>query len=133
MAKDIDKLGLVLVENRSTLVTRSKGKDVWYTPGGKREAGETDKEALIREIKEELTVDIMPETIEYFDTFKAQAHGKPDGTMVQITCYTARYQGVLKAGMEIAELAWFKTKDKQKASITEQMIIDCLFNKDLID
>ncbi|MEK6909452.1 MAG: NUDIX domain-containing protein, partial [Candidatus Aenigmatarchaeota archaeon] len=79
----IDKLAWVRIEDRKILVTRSKGKDVWYIPGGKREQGESDQEALIREIREELSVDLILETIKYVGTFKAQAHGKPEGVLVQ--------------------------------------------------
>jgi len=35
----IDKLAFILIKDKKTLVTKSKGKDVWYTPGGK-EKGE---------------------------------------------------------------------------------------------
>lgn len=53
--KKKDKLAWIYIKNRKILSTRSKGKNVWYIPGGKREKGESGKEALIREVKEELT------------------------------------------------------------------------------
>ena len=45
-ASFIDKLALVLVRERKQLVARSKGKTAFFTPGGKREKGETDEEAV---------------------------------------------------------------------------------------
>ncbi|MGC9551516.1 NUDIX domain-containing protein, partial [Vibrio metoecus] len=46
-------LAWVLIQDGKLLAVRSKGKALFYFPGGKREAGESDEEALIREIKEE--------------------------------------------------------------------------------
>ena len=59
----IDKLALVYIRDGKMLMTRSRGKDKFYNPGGKRETGETNIQALIREIKEEMSVDIIPESI----------------------------------------------------------------------
>ena len=63
----IDKIALIKIENGQILSTRSKGKNKYYIPGGKRENNETDEQTLIREIQEELSVDIIPESIEYRD------------------------------------------------------------------
>lgn len=45
----IDKLAWIYIKDKKILSTRSKGKDAWYIPGGKRELGESDHEALFRE------------------------------------------------------------------------------------
>ncbi len=130
----IDKLAWIYVKDRKILSTRSKGKDAWYIPGGKRESGETDQEALIREVKEELAVDLIAETILYLDTFKAQAHGKPEGVMVQMTCYTAQYVGDLVPSSEIEEMKYL-TSDTDPALLSpvDRIIFAFLKEKNLID
>lgn len=45
---------------------------------------QTDEETLIREVKEEISVDIIKDTIKYYDTFEAQADGKEEGVIVKI-------------------------------------------------
>lgn len=59
--KQIEVVAAVIVEDDKLLATQRgygdfKGK--WEFPGGKIEQGETHKEALVREIKEELNADI---------------------------------------------------------------------------
>ncbi len=129
----IDKLAWIHIKNRQVLGTRSKGKDTYYIPGGKREDGESDHQALVREIHEELNVQLLPYTIEFVGRFEAQAHGKPDGVMVRMTCYDGDYHGQLQPSSEIEELFWLKHKDKSKTSAVDMIILDWLKDKDLID
>jgi len=128
----IDKLAYIHLENREVLITRSHGKDTWYIPGGKRDAGETDEQALTREVKEELTVDLKPGTIRPYKVFEAQAHGKPEGTIVRMTCYTADFTGTLAPSAEIAELDFFTYADKPKTSPVDHLIFDDLHAKGLL-
>ena len=81
--KIIDKIALIYLKDGKILATLSKGKDKYYMPGGKREEGETNEQTLIRECKEELNVNIKKDTIKYYGTFEAQAHGKIEGTIVK--------------------------------------------------
>ena len=128
----IDKLAWIYIKDKKILSTRSRGKDTYYIPGGKRDGEETDQEALIRELKEELTIDLIPETIKHVGTFEAQAHGKPEGTVVRMTCYSSDFIGEIKPAAEIEEVVWFTHKDKEKSSPVDKIIFDYLVNKQLI-
>ncbi len=129
----IDKLAFIEVRNRKILETCSYGKNKWYIPGGKREQDESDQEALIREIKEELLVNIIPETLAHYGTFEAQALGKPEGTVVRMTCYTGKYTGVLSPSAEVERLDWFDYSKRGDVSPVDQLIFDDLKKKNLID
>jgi 8-oxo-dGTP diphosphatase len=129
----IDKLAWINIRDRKVLSTRSKNKDTYYIPGGKRDGDETDSQALIREVKEELSVDIIPETIKPFGVFEAQAHGKPEGVMVRMTCYTAHFKGELKPDSEIDEIVWLTHKGRERSSPVDKLILDYLKEKNLID
>ena len=144
----IDKLALILIsEDRRQLVARSKGKTVFYTPGGKREGKETDTEALLRECEEELAVHLIQcagtptASIEQYGTFEAQAYGKPEGTMVRMSCYRVRpsdaereLEGLVRPSSEIEELAWIdSTFDRDRLTVTGVMILDDLKEKGLIN
>ena len=129
----IDKIAWIHIVDRKILSTRSKGKDTFYIPGGKRESGETDAQTLVREIREELSVGVLPETIRYIGTFEAQAHGKAEGTIVRMTCYAADYQGSLKPAAEIDEMDWFVHQDRERSAPVDQIIFDWLKERDLIN
>ncbi|UQZ81290.1 hypothetical protein SK3146_00446 [Paenibacillus konkukensis] len=126
MTTTIDKIALLHIENGRILCARSRGKDTYYLPGGKREPGEADRDTLIREIEEELSVRIKPETILYFGTFEAQAHGKAEGVTVTMACYTADFEGSMQPASEIEELAWLTYKDRDRVSAVNQIIFDRL-------
>jgi 8-oxo-dGTP diphosphatase len=130
----IEKPAWICIKDKKVLMARSHGKDVFYTPGGGREEGETSEEALIREVKEELLVDLVPETIQLYGVFIAPAHGRAEGTLVQMTCYTADYVGELQVDdVEIAEFAWFTSADRDKLSEVGHLVFDDLVAKGLIE
>ncbi|WP_345637808.1 NUDIX hydrolase [Rugosimonospora acidiphila] len=122
----IDKVAWIRVQDGRILSTRSRGKDVYYLPGGKREAGEGDLDTLLREVREELGVALDAGTAEYVGTFHAQAHGHAASTVVRMTCYTADYQGVPRPDNEIEEVVWLGYADRPRVSAVDQIIFDHL-------
>ena len=109
--------------------TRSKGKNKYYIPGGKREAGETDAQTLVREIQEELNVHIQEDSIEYVGTFIAQSDGAKEGVMVKMTCYKATYEGIAAPTSEIDEIRWLNSKNMDIISEVDKKIFSFLKEK----
>ncbi|MFY0593514.1 NUDIX hydrolase [Roseivirga sp.] len=130
--KIIDKLAWLEIKDNRILVARSKGKEAFYIPGGKRETNETDAQALIREIDEELSVKLKENTLAYYGTFSAQAHGHKEGITVQMTCYTGQYEGELKSAAEIEEMAWLKYEEMDRTSHVDKIIFKDLRSKNLL-
>ncbi|MEU4326703.1 NUDIX hydrolase [Nonomuraea dietziae] len=126
MTGTIDKIAWIHVADGKILSTRSRGKDVYYIPGGKREPGETDLDTLTREIDEELAITIIPATARHIGTYQAQAHGHTDGVTVRMTCYTAEYRGTPTPSAEIEELIWLSYTDRERVSPVDQIIFDHL-------
>lgn len=131
--KHIDKLAWIEIKNKSILTTKSYGKDKYYIPGGKRELNESDEQALLREIKEELSISLDKSTLQFVGVFEAQAHGHTLGTMVKMTCYTADFSGQIKADSEIEEVRWLNYSDKDKVSHVDKLIFDYLNENNILD
>lgn len=53
-AARLSSVGLVAIRDGHLLVARSHGADAFFLPGGKLENGETERDALRREVREEL-------------------------------------------------------------------------------
>jgi len=83
----------------------------------------------VREIQEELSVSVEPETAGYYGTFEAQAHGKSEGVIVRMTCYTAGFSGTPAPAHEIEELKWLTYADRDVVSPVDKLIFDDLNRK----
>lgn len=129
----IDKLGWIYIKDKKILCARSKKKDVFYIPGGKRERGEDDKEALIREIKEELGINLVPESLNLVNGFEGPAHGRPEDVILKMTCYSGDFKGEISPDSEVEEVTWLTYKDKDKTTPMGRIIFNWLKDRSLID
>ncbi|WP_084510435.1 NUDIX hydrolase [Nocardia lijiangensis] len=122
----IDTVAWVRIEDGRILCARPCGKDIFYIPGGKREGAETDLQTLLREIEEELTVELVPETVRHVGTYEAAVHGPVSDVTVRMSCYTADYRGTLTISSEIEEMAWFGYADRPLVPPVDQLLFDDL-------
>ena len=125
----IEAVCWVFIKEGRILCSRSEGKSLYYIPGGKPETQESETQALIREIREEMGVRLEPETIEPLGVFEAQADGHPPGILIRLSCYRAGYEGTLKPVSEIRELVWLTYGDRNLVAPVDQLIFDFLYQK----
>ncbi|MFG2093206.1 GNAT family N-acetyltransferase [Streptomyces sp. NPDC048612] len=96
------------------LSVRTRGNDTFYLPGGKYEPGETAREALSRELGEELGLVVPAEELQEAFVIHDVAHGK-NGRRLHMTCFTGGPQDIAPApGREIAEYAWFDRREARE-------------------
>ncbi|GGM42776.1 hypothetical protein GCM10012275_12140 [Longimycelium tulufanense] len=110
----IRTVGLLHVVHGRLLLVRPRGKAAFYLPGGKLEPGETEPEALRREVREELGVELVNGTVRGHRRYLAPAYGEGDGVLVDLSCYTAELAGEPAPSAEVAELA-LVTRDEYLA------------------
>ena len=103
----VSAVALVDVDGRVLLARRPPGKPLaglWEFPGGKVGENETPEAALIRELKEELDIDVAQSCLAPF-TFASHRYPEFDLLMPLYVC--RRWEGTVKA-MEGQELAWVR-------------------------
>jgi 8-oxo-dGTP diphosphatase len=100
-------VALVDADGRVLVARRPEGKTLaglWEFPGGKVEAGERPEAALIRELKEELAIDVEQSCLAPL-TFASHAYADFHLLMPLYVC--RRWKGVV-ASTEGQELQWVK-------------------------
>lgn len=98
---------LVDADGRILLAQRPQGKSMaglWEFPGGKVEPGETPERSLIRELKEELAIDVKEACLAPL-TFAS--HSYPDFHLLMPLFVCRRWDGSVTA-LERQQLAWVK-------------------------
>ncbi len=100
-------VALIDVDGRVLIAKRPQGKTLaglWEFPGGKVEPGERPEQALIRELKEELDIDVKESCLAPF-VFASHAYDSFHLLMPLYLC--RRWDGVV-AAREHDALAWVK-------------------------
>lgn len=120
--KKLPTAGLIVVKDNKLLLTFSKNKKAWYLPGGKIDDGETSKEALIREVEEELLLVLKPDNVEYCFHITAIAYGE-DNLLMEQDCFKTNLMQDLKPSNEIEAVEYFSYQDYLKEEIQVEGVL----------
>lgn len=92
------------------LLVRKRGTEIFMQPGGKLEPGEAPEHALVRELREELSLEIDPGTARYLGSFSAPAAHETDTTVVA-EAFRLSIAGEPSPQAEIEEVRWVDPAD----------------------
>ena len=115
-------VGAVVTDGQGRLLMIKRGHEpgagLWSIPGGRIEPGETDAEALVREMLEETGLTVQVGRL----VGSVQRPGL-DGTAIDIRDYAATVTGgALRPGDDAADARWVDMAEMGSLEITEGLI-----------
>jgi ADP-ribose pyrophosphatase YjhB (NUDIX family) len=132
-ARPILGVGAVVVsDGRALLVKRGKepAKDVWSIPGGMVEIGETIRDAVVREIREETGLEIeVGDRLSILERIFRDDFGRVRYHYVLIDYRAAPIGGTLAASSDAAEAVFFTARQLGQlglADVTAQVVARAL-------
>jgi 8-oxo-dGTP pyrophosphatase MutT (NUDIX family) len=129
---DLDVVAWVHVSRDRVLAVRSRGRDLLYLPGGKREPGEDDWSALSREVREELALELDRGSFRELGVIRAAAHDQPAFDRVRMACFTAGYAGDIAATGEIDEYRYVARAERALLAPAAQAALDLAIDRGLL-
>lgn len=109
-----ERVGAIIVREGKLLLVTGYDLAYWWTPGGGKEEGETDQQALERELREELGVAVS--LGERYHSFIAP----PDASRgeLQSTYYLAQLarDGIPQA--EVTHAGWFSREELEDGTVS---------------
>ena len=103
---------LIFNEKGQVLLQRRSDDNLWGNPGGSMDIGESIYDTIIREIKEEINLDIKKENLKIFNIYSGEEQhhiypNKDESYFVNIIFETKKYEGELNIDSESYELKFF--------------------------
>lgn len=113
-------VGGVVHDDRGRLLLIRRANEpaqgLWSIPGGRVEQGESDPEAVVREVREETGLDVVPETL----------IGVVTRGPFEIHDYSCRFtSGVLRAGDDASDARWVTAEEYHRLD-DEGELVDAL-------
>jgi ADP-ribose pyrophosphatase YjhB (NUDIX family) len=116
-------VGAILIR-RDRILMAQRGKEPlkgwWSLPGGALETGESLKDAVCREAREETGLEIRPlRVFEIFERIMRDANGQAEYHYVLIDYICRAAGGTLRPGDDVCAVEWVRRRDLPWLRITE--------------
>lgn len=104
---------IIIINNKNEILLQSRAdRDLWGLPGGCQELGETFEETIIREVKEETSLEIRGEDLKLIAVVsgKTRYNTYPNGDEVYnntVLFMANKYRGNLKYDFESKDMKFF--------------------------
>jgi len=108
--------GIITDPAGRTLLVRKRGTSMFMQAGGKIEKGESALDALQRELREELGLELDLDATEYLGSFRAEAANE-ENTVIRAEVFAVQTTLGFIASGEIEELVWIDTDEPAGISL----------------
>lgn len=112
------------------LTVRKRGTQRYMLPGGKPEPGERPIDTAVREVREELGIEITPDELELLGAFDSHAANEA-GHALRATVFLARRTVYPVVQAEIDDLRWTdpSSPDETEAPLNRDVVFPLLIRR----
>ncbi len=122
----IDTVAWIYLVDRKILCVKSPGNQFFEIPAGIRITGESDAEALYREMKGLFGIELTLRSLNFIGIFEAAAMDREPAILLRKTCYSALFEGSFLPDPPTLDIAWLSYNDRPDITETDQMLFDFL-------
>lgn len=103
----MERLAGIIIKDKKLLLLTGDGLDLFWTPGGRLESGETHEICMARELKEEISVTLV--SMKHYCDYTVRRN--ITFGLSNEHCYFVTYKGDIKVDSEIENICWYSQND----------------------
>jgi 8-oxo-dGTP diphosphatase len=120
-------VGAIIVRDGKVLLARRGNpplKGEWSIPGGLVELGETSRQAIVREVREETGLEVEPtKLVEVFERILRDHESRVEYHYVLIDYLCRIISGNARAASDVDEICWASVSDLENMSVAPETCV----------